>query len=418
MDRHRSRAFLAIALAIGLIDASCGSGSPSPVPTHGPTAQGGETSAPAATIPTHTLAPSADVVKILTDASAGCAISQVSAGPPPVPILTDCASPVGKWTPLPAGSIVTTNAGGCAWLSTVCGRLYVFQGSRLQVATCPPPASGSACLNYGSVAWAESNCSNQVAIATPGGSIRLIGTWVSATYVEDRQLTIFTVFDGIGEVRAVVDQASGKIGDPAQVDSGNFWFTAPGDQPADVAGLRAREAHPFSDLPAIVHELHLETWFDAITEQARLDNVDVSSVPAMPVLDVRMAGGKLDGVDAQQAAVLAFDWATAIKQFFNQPDLAALALAGDNPPIDLLAQIQDFQRASEIVKTAGLEGLPVQVIVEETHELVGLGDKYIPTLKELRLSPQLVVATSHEQATDMFNKTIADGGAAVWFSQH
>ena len=140
-------------------------------------------------------------------------------------------------------------------------------------------------------------------------------------------------------------------------------------------------------------------------------------MPAIPVLDVRMAGGKLDGVDAQQAAVLVFDWKPVITRLFNQPDLAAVALAGDNPPIDLLVQTRDFQRASEIVKTAGLDGLPVTVIVEETHELVALGDSYTTMLKELRLSPALMVATSHDQAVALFNKTIADGSAAVWFSQ-
>jgi hypothetical protein len=138
----------------------------------------------------------------------------------------------------------------------------------------------------------------------------------------------------------------------------------------------------------------------------------------MPVLDVRMGGGKLDGIDAQQAAVLAFDWPSQIKQFFNAPDLAAVALAGDNAPIDLLAQIADFRRASAIVKTAGLDGLPVAVIVEETHELVALGDVYTTMLKELRLAPEMVVASSHDQGAALFNRDIAAGTAAIWFSQH
>jgi hypothetical protein len=364
---------------------------------------------------THTLAPSAKVVKVFGDAAAGCAIAQAWAGLSPIPELTSCASPVASWATIPKNSLVSASSCGQAWLDTECGQVYVFGGSSLSLAQCDgPPGPATTCVNAGSIGWADTGCADDVAIATATGSITLVGTWVSATYVEERQLTLFTVFDGTGEVIPVIDVGQGTLGDGQTIERSTFWFTVPGDAPANVAGLEPRVAHPFTDLPSIVNELRLESAFAAIIQRAGADGADISGVPAMPVVNVRLAGGDLGRAEAREAALLAFDWDAAAGVIFEQEDVPVVALAAVDPPLDLRAQPRDEVKASELVKTGALEGLPISLIVRESPELARLTDDYLEALRGIGLSPDRQFVGSVEQGAELFNKLVADGAPVIW----
>lgn len=416
MRTRRARAILVVAIALAQVVAACGGGSAPTPTTKRPTPTPAK---PTATPKTHTVAPSADVVKVFDSVRAACAISQAWGGLSPVPELASCARPVSSWNPIPTGSIVTTSTCGEAWLDTGCGTLYVFGGSNLEISNCPPPVTpGSGCLTSGSVGWADMPCANKLAIATASGTIRLVGTWVSATYVEERQLTLFAVFDGTGEVTAVVDPQNAVVTSPQSIEAGSFWFTVPGDQPADVAGLAPRVAHPFRDLPAIVGELNLQSTFAAITARAAADGKDISGVPAMPVVNVRLGGGELERADARDPVLLAYDWDNNAKKQFAQVDLPVVALAQTDPPRDLRAQSWDFQHASTLATDAGIEQMQVAVIVEESPELVAYGDGFVSMLKELRLAPERVIAVDGDAAAALFNKYIEAGQAVVWLGMH
>lgn len=322
----------------------------------GSTSAPGSTQPPTPTPAIHTLAPSAKVLKVFEDVAAACAINAAYGGLSPVPQLPDCSLPISMWNSIPKNSLVTTSSCGEAWLDTDCGYLYVFGGSSLQASTCDPTttATGSACVEYGSIGWASSGCDQEVVIATASGSVRLTGTWISATYDRERGLTLFAVFDGAAVATAVVDPERQIVAEPTELAAGTFWFTTPGVDAADVAGLPARRAIPFDELPALVRELHLETAFASILHQASADGIAVADVPHVPTVTVRLGGPQFATPEAAEAVISAFDWRPTIGSIIGRDDFAAYVVVGDEAPRDLLPVTADAELATNMMLKAEL----------------------------------------------------------------
>jgi len=404
--RARFTGFAALAASLVLVAACDGAigGSPTPRPV---------TASPV------TFAPSQGAVMTLDEIGAACAITKAWGGlGSPVPLLAPCSQPVSSYPSLPSGSVVTTDSCGQAWLKTDCGTLYVFQATSLTASTCQPPGAvnSSGCLTSGTVAWAGSSCPSEVVIGTPGAGIRLSGTWVSATYLEEEQLTLFAVFDGVGEATPLLDAGGQKAGAPATVAAGNFWFSAPGDQAPVVADVPGRVAQPFERLPDVVRELHLESWFSAVLDRAAQDGIDLSQVPPIPVVNVRLAGGDLEDPRAREPLLLGFDWGARAKVSLPAGDRAIVALAGDDPPLDLLAQVANIDLAQRLMKEHG--GFAVEVIWEERGDLGGLMKEYLGTLLQLGLDAQDRPAVDSEDAASMFADFVTKEQAVIWLSDH
>jgi hypothetical protein len=297
----------------------------------------------------------------------------------------------------------------------------VFGGSNLRVSTCDPRLSvtGSACVEFGSVAWSGSGCADEVAIATPSGTIRLQGTWVSATYVEERQLTLFAVLDGTAEAIPVVDPEAATLALGTALEPGTFWFSVPGDAPVEIAGLPARQALPFDRLPDLVRELHLESWFGAILRQASADGIDVSRVPEMPVITVRFGGPQFASAEAREAALVAFDWRSRSLEAFGRDDLAVVALGADDPPRDLMDLNQDTGQAIELALGSGLVG--AGVTWDPSPELDQLVQEYLASLREIQFEEFSFAATDFqappgETASGIYNEFAVDA-PIIWIER-
>ena len=409
-------------LILVLALAGCtGGASPSPSATVTTSSAKSSTAAPHVTptaAPTKTLAPSAKAVKIFDSSLAACAIDEAYAGLSPIPRLPNCALPVGTSSPIPANSLVTTNACGEAWLDTGCGELYVFGGSNVRVSTCPESsATGSACVEYGSAAWYGHVCDQEVRIITPAGTIHLQGTWMSATYDPERRVALFVVFDGAGEAFPVLDDAGQRLGEATAVPAGRFWFTVPGDQPVEIAGLPSRQALPFDELPRIIAELHLETAFASIFRQASADGVDLSGVPDMPTLTVRLGGPQFGSSAAVDAVLRAYDWRETIGSILGRDDFTANVVVGTDPPRDLLPITRDAEAATN----AMLEGKLFSALVtwSPTPELDKIASTYIDALKSLQYAEfQYFAATDgharpEETPAAIWNEFVADS-PVIW----
>jgi hypothetical protein len=384
----------------------------------------GPTTAPTTHLPTptpaiHTLAPSAKVVKVFDQVSAACAINAAYAGLSPVPQLPDCSLPVSMWGSIPQGSLVTTSSCGEAWLDTDCGKLYVFGGSSLQASTCDPTtgASGSACVEYGTVGWAGSGCDQEVVIATASGSIRLAGTWISATYDRDRSLTLFAVFDGSAVATAVVDPESQTVAEPTELVAGTFWFTTPGVDDPEVAGIPARRAIPFTELPLLVRELHLEAAFASILRQASADGIDVAEVPHVPTVTVRLGGPQFATPEATEAVARAFDWRSTIGAIIGRDDFAAYLMVGDEAPRDLLPVTADAEVSTDMMLRAKLFG--ATVTWDPSSELDKIAGTFVEALDSMQFAEfeyfdaRDVSARQGETAAAIYDVVSRDG-PAIW----
>lgn len=405
-------------------------GAASPSPTAPPAAANtvapstASLTAPTPEPPVKTLEPSAKVLKVFDSVPAGCAINEAYAGQTtPLERLTDCALPIGRSQTIPGGSIVTTSACGEAWLSTDCGLLYVFGGSNLRVSTCSSSvARGSGCVESGTIAWSGQPCEKEVAFATPSGTIRLEGTWISATYDPDTRVALFAVFDGVGEAVPVLDDAGQRVGPEAHLDAGTFWFSAPGDQPQDVAGLPARRPIPFSELPRVVHELHLETAFASVLRQARSDGVDVGGVPDIPTFTVRLGGPRFAESSAADDAVLrAFDWRQEVSAVLGRDDVTTTALVASSKPVDLSTVTLEPQAATNAMLEAKL--FSALVTWDTSPEVDKIAQIYMKSLSSMQFAEfEYFAATDgharpQETAAAIYNEFAVDS-PVIWLDYH
>ncbi|MCZ7567101.1 MAG: SH3 domain-containing protein [Ardenticatenaceae bacterium] len=201
------------------------------------------------------------------------------------------------WYQLLSGSLIATDDLGEAWLQLrTCPMLvYIFQNSGLVTSACSKAEQTSGnvtCSTQGTAAFRD-ECASKIVIQTPGAEVTLEGTWLTVTYLPDRQLTVVLVFDGKAAVQPVRNLAEHEdaprdLGNPIMVKAQHFWFSTPGESADPIGGLAAREPHPFDRLPLVMQELGLERWMEKILERARMDNVlgDPSPFSPTPTISV------------------------------------------------------------------------------------------------------------------------------------
>jgi uncharacterized repeat protein (TIGR01451 family) len=187
-----------------------------------------------------------------------------------------------EWRNLRTGGWITTDRDGEGWVMfSDCMKIYVFQDSRLVKAACPKSAyegGNVACSEEGTAGYND-QCAAQVIIQTPGSQIVLEGTWLSVTYLPERQVTLTLVFEGQAKAQPVLDADTYSLGPAIDVPAAHFWFSTPGTAADPIAGLAAREPHPFEELLPLVEELDLWRWIGRITARADMDNIPYPAIP-------------------------------------------------------------------------------------------------------------------------------------------
>ncbi|UCC65181.1 MAG: LysM peptidoglycan-binding domain-containing protein [Anaerolineae bacterium] len=212
------------------------------------------------------------VFEVQTDCRVRRELAEVWAGSGDmVPQLTD-----GVWRDLSAGDLVTTDNNGEGWVKmSDCMLIYVFQDSGLIKAACPRSdySGGNVTCAMAGTSVYNNSCASQIIIQTLSAEVVLEGTWLSVTYIADQQLTVIMVFEGQAEVRPVQHFDARTLAETVEVVEGHFWFSAPGVEVDPVAGLAAREPHPFDRLPPLIEALDLGPWLERIKKRAEVDKV-------------------------------------------------------------------------------------------------------------------------------------------------
>ena len=419
----------AIALVLTVL-AACVSTPPaaSPAATASPAPTASAATSPSAgptPTPTPTLAPPTptEVARLTSRASVGCAIGKALAGPAgtdPLPELADCNDPVQRFTPIPEGGLVTTDANGEAWIDTdTCGRIFLFQGSRLKASPCreDSPDTGAFCLEENSAAW-QNECSGEVAIVTPSGAVSLQGTWLSVTYDPNRQVTLVCVFEGRAIATPFADVHSGRAEGRAIVEAGTFWFTSPNDRMEEIGGLEPRLTYGFEQLPAVMNEMGLRSWFTSIAYRAGADGVPMGDFPEPSSVNVRGGGGLLELREVQDAILLGTNWESATFGVFPDGETAVIALMGSGAPRELSFSGADPEEAVRLLKAAGAGGIRPWIIVDEDDALLKLAEFLTGSLTELGLEVgETIVAGSPEEAAATYDSLVAKETPVVWLAR-
>jgi hypothetical protein len=367
-----------------------------------------------------TFAPSQGALMTLVDMSGACAIPKAWGGPAssnPIPLMTPCSKTSPPYATLPGGSLVTTSTCGQAWLQVAeCGKLYVFHTTKLVASFCNPAYPAPAgCITSGTAAW-SGKCVKHLELGTPSASVRLAGTWASVTYVEDRQLSLFVLIDGSGEATPFLDADATKVGDPTTVRASEFWFSAPGDVAPVVAGVEGRVAQPLDQLPAVIHELGLESWFAEVLDQAEEDGFDVAQTVQLPVVQVRLAGGPLEGAAMRDAALRSFDWGVEAEALLPDGAAAALlGLAGDDPVVDLRTVGFDPSFSQVAIKDAGSFGVDV---VWRKGDIERYAAAFVEALRSVGLDVAEQPVADGAAAAELFDADVAAERAVIWMSEH
>jgi uncharacterized repeat protein (TIGR01451 family) len=186
------------------------------------------------------------------------------------------------WHYLSKGGGVTTDSSGEGWLKiNDCWDIYVFEDSELIKSPCPRSdleAADVTCNRSGTSVWKEL-CASEIIIQTLSAQIEPGGTWFSVTYLPELQLTLTLVFEGQVKAQPVLDADAYTLGEPVEVPAGHFWFTTPGIAADPIAGLSAREPHPFDELLPLVEALDLWDRIGRITSRADVDRIGYPAVP-------------------------------------------------------------------------------------------------------------------------------------------
>ncbi len=181
--------------------------------------------------------------------------------------------------PLPEGHRVSTDSAGQALLqgqlpnNQTC-QIYLFQLTSLTTKACPRSnyqgGNTATCQEENTAVYKECKGNLQM---TPSGEVEVVGSWLSLTYLPDRQLTLVIVGEGVAQVRPVTEFDTRALGDPIRVEAQQFLYTAPDAVLEEISGLPPREPLPLNRLMPLIRELALEPWLERLVERARLDDV-------------------------------------------------------------------------------------------------------------------------------------------------
>ncbi len=144
----------------------------------------------------------------------------------------------------------------------------------------------------------------------------------------------------------------------------------------------------------------------------------VTSLPEMPVINLRAAGGRLSEPRIWDALLLTMAWDEQVKVSFPEGDGSIFALNGKAPPRDLRVQARNFKRASDLIHELAPDRFPVTVIAERTRGDDDLVARWVAQLRELSFRPVTVEATDAEDGAKLFAKLVGGETATIWIAGH
>jgi len=266
---------------------------------------------------------------------------------------------------------VTVDGGGQALLTgPSCEAVYVYQNSGLTLSGCPA-GGGIGMCSTGTLLL--SNC--DITVSTLSADVRMSGTWVSVTYLQESQVTLVIVGEGDvtvtpvdGLVFSVLDPEAflyavdfREFGDDLAIegvgrDEPLFLYTGPPEQLEEI-GMSdlSRTWFAMDALSSISRTLgeldpQLGFWLDLIAEQAGQDDFEL----ALPQTLVTIVGGE------PQPSLAAF-WEEFEEGLVWRFTLDETAERADGSPYtaDLIVEVlaQEENGPSTITGYAGVEVL-------------------------------------------------------------
>lgn len=265
--------------------------------------------------PTRTTEPVAtQAAEIQVDSQVRRLIPSVFAGPvQPLPELEN-NRPIG----LPAGGLVSTGLGGEAEVVIQgCLKIFVFQDSSLERSTCrrQDVDSGLAVCSTAGLTGVVNNCLAQVDIQTPSGTVQTNGTWFTVLYLPEDELSIVQVYEGEVGVSAIVNTRTGDETSSQPLKEGSVWWTAPGRQAPDIAGISGRQPQPLEIWEAMRPELierypQLDMWMEAARQRAEIEDLPFPEYLTQETGQVilTLSGGRWEDLFAREAFFTGFPW--------------------------------------------------------------------------------------------------------------
>lgn len=219
---------------------------------------------------------------------------------------------------LAPGGLVTTDAQGEAEIIIQgCLKLFIFQDATLERSTCreSDAASGLGVCATGGMTGVLNQCLSKIDIQTPGSNTNTTGTWFAVIYLPEDHLSIIQVYEGSVEVRAEVNIASEQSAYTQTLEAGNLWFTAPGIEPPEIAGISGREPQPMEVWgalrPALIEKYpNLDIWMESAKQKASQENLAFPDFLAVPSgeLNIQFLGPGWQNEKVYQAILSGVDW--------------------------------------------------------------------------------------------------------------
>lgn len=362
--------------------------------------------------------PPTEVAELETDSQVRREMAVVWAGPGDVSVLPGLDDQ--DWHSLPAGSLVTTDDSGEGWVNiSDCMLIYIFQNSGLAKAACPKSdyiGGNVTCAIEGTSVY-NNSCAGQVIIQTLSAEVELQGTWLSVTYLPDQQLSLIMVFEGDATVRPVLDFDARTLGGRRNVEEGHFWFSTPGDRADRVAGLDARESHPFDRLPPLLDALDLWPWMDRIQARADTDDVPFPELPVVALGHVVLqgGGGSLENESVQEAILHIVPWEALTEEAFPGQDVA-VAVELPDWEIDARKITYDPDVAHELMPRFFA---PVELLLlfpPDDEPLAGITEVIADSLGQLGIEVKRDAVPATE-AQGMMRDIVLDGSAVLWLGR-
>jgi hypothetical protein len=369
--------------------------------------------------------PTPKVAVIQQSAQVRCELAEVwagASGASPLPQLGDCGL-ANNWHNLSADDWVTTDEDGEAWVDIDdCEIIYVFQSSGLIRAACPKSdytGGNVTCSVEGTSAY-NNACASEVIIQTPSSELVLEGTWLSVTYLEDRQLTLVIVLQGQVQVRPVLDGESFKLGEPVEVSAGQLLYTAPDAVLERIGDLPPREPLPLEQLKPLAEALALQPWLERVWERAKTDG-HAFPPPWQEAggVTLRGGGGPLEDERVQEAVLTAVDWQAVTERVLAGQDVAVAVELPSWQLDDVRSQAYDPEKAHALLAEAGVEGFEPTVMYPLNDEALGaLVQEMAEQLGAIGIEAQLEPMTG--DAADWEARTryiIMAGEPVLWLSR-
>ncbi|HBY96354.1 MAG: hypothetical protein M5U01_43690 [Ardenticatenaceae bacterium] len=363
------------------------------------------------------------VGQVQSDATVRRELAVVRAGPAsvnPLPELTDDQD-----RPLPAGGLVTTDANGeASVLIGNCERIFIFQNSGLIKTACPKSevSSGTVTCSVEGTSVFNNDCAGQVVIQTPSADVSPQGTWLSVTYLSNRQLSLVMVYEGQVEVWPVLDADQRTLGEGRTIKEGFFWYSAPDAVLRPIQGLPPRQPIPFEEMPPVVEVLNLRSWMERIRARAEQDGIPFPEVlleePALRAVQLLVGGGgPLKDPGVQEAVLRGVPWAELSASIFPDQDVPVIVVLGDQS-VDARAVGHDPGQARELLAAAGFPngfGL-VLLTPPNDREIIVMAREVAASLADIGIEVRLSTVAPAE-APGAINGLVRSGQAVLWMNR-